>query len=305
MKRILYFGHMRRSYARSDAEALKQVADVTVEDMAQLVWKHSQLPNYVYRYFTSIIWTVRKNDIVWNWTADYPMLPVILAAKMFGKKTVVHIDGYEVHNDPEVGYGIQGRKVRGLIARWILKHVDVVVTQSNDYKDRIGKLVPEANVMVKEEAIDKKYMKGPKEYCTLTAYCTYKNSEKIKGASVFIRASRYIPDVPFYVIKDQPHHTLINFMSRAKVYCQLSWTEQFGFTVLEAMANGCVPVVTNRGSLPEIVSDVGVVVPWDDIEETAKGIKKALSMDGDKARERAEQYTMEKKVESLRRIIDA
>lgn len=305
MKKILYLGHMRRSYARSDAVALKQIADVTVEDMAKLVWRHTQLPYYVYRYFTSIIWNIRKNDIIWNWTADYPMLPVILAAKVFGKKTVIHIDGYEVHDDPEVGYGIQGRKVRGWIARWILKHVDVVVTQSNDYKDRIVKLVPEANVMVKSESICLDTRVTEKSMSVMTAYCSYKNSDKIKGIETYKMASRFLPDVPFYIIKDQPHHKMVEFMERARVYCQLSFTEQFGFTVLEAMANGCVPVVTRRGSLPEIVGDAGLTVAWNDPHATHRAIVKALTMDGTKARERAAEYTMEKKVESLRRIVDA
>lgn len=304
MTRILYLGHMRRSYARSDAVALKQIADVTVEDMARLVWKHSQLPYYVYRYFTSIIWNIRKNDIIWNWTADYPMLPVILAAKLFGKKTVVHIDGYEVHNDPEVGYGIQGRKVRGWIARWILKHVDTVVTQSTDYQKRILRVVPEAHVMVKDEAICIDVHVTEKSRSVLTAYCSYKNSDKIKGVDTFQQASYLIPDVPFYIIKDQPHRKLVEYMERSKVYCQLSFTEQFGFTVLEAMANGCIPVVTRRGSLPEIVGDTGITVAWNDHHATARAIVKALSMDGNKARERAAEYTMERKVESLRRIID-
>ncbi|PZR79480.1 MAG: hypothetical protein DLM65_10655, partial [Candidatus Aeolococcus gillhamiae] len=60
-------------------------------------------------------------------------------------------------------------------------------------------------------------------------------------------------------------------MAAADVLCAPSWSEGFGFAALEAMASGAPVVVSNRGSLPEVVGEAGVIV-----EPTAEAIADAL-----------------------------
>jgi glycosyltransferase involved in cell wall biosynthesis len=55
------------------------------------------------------------------------------------------------------------------------------------------------------------------------------------------------------------------------------------------MACGCVPVVTDRGALPEVVGDAGIYVPYGEEEATAEGITEALQIQrvsGNQARRR-------------------
>ena len=55
----------------------------------------------------------------------------------------------------------------------------------------------------------------------------------------------------------------------------------------EGMLCGCVPVVTDRGAIPEVVGDTGFYVPYGDPEATAEAIKEALNSNkGKQARER-------------------
>lgn len=49
----------------------------------------------------------------------------------------------------------------------------------------------------------------------------------------------------------------------ADALCAPSWSEGFGFAALEAMASATPVVVSNRGALPEVVGDAGVVVEPD------------------------------------------
>jgi glycosyltransferase involved in cell wall biosynthesis len=57
-----------------------------------------------------------------------------------------------------------------------------------------------------------------------------------------------------------PAHQLAALMAGADVLCLPSLFEGFGLPVLEAMACGAPVVVSDRGALPEVVGDAGLVV---------------------------------------------
>lgn len=62
--------------------------------------------------------------------------------------------------------------------------------------------------------------------------------------------------------------------ARASVFVYPSFFEGFGFPPLEAQVCGCPVIVSNRGSLPEIIGDSGLMAePWA-IEAIADAIKK-------------------------------
>jgi len=83
-----------------------------------------------------------------------------------------------------------------------------------------------------------------------------------------------------------------------RVYCALHLllppNHQF-----KAMLCECVPVVTDRGALPEVVGDVGFHVPYGDSKATAAAISKALNCDkGKEARERIKRVFPQQKGET-------
>jgi len=49
-------------------------------------------------------------------------------------------------------------------------------------------------------------------------------------------------------------------MAEADAFCLPSLLESFGLTALEALACGAPVVVSDRGALPEVVGDAGLVV---------------------------------------------
>jgi glycosyltransferase involved in cell wall biosynthesis len=64
----------------------------------------------------------------------------------------------------------------------------------------------------------------------------------------------------------------------AKVFVQPSFWEGFGIDTLSAMAMGVPVVVSDTGSLPEVVGDAGILVDPKSTDSIAGGIKKVLSM---------------------------
>ena len=53
---------------------------------------------------------------------------------------------------------------------------------------------------------------------------------------------------------------LIGHYKTSKYYLQLSRHEAFGVSVVEAMSYGCIPIVSNQYSLPEVIGGGGYIV---------------------------------------------
>ena len=72
---------------------------------------------------------------------------------------------------------------------------------------------------------------------------------------------------------------LVQFYNLAKVYCQPSFGEGFGFPVLEAMSCGCPVVSSSWGSLPEIAGEAALLVE-PEADSLGVGIKRAWESKG-------------------------
>lgn len=67
--------------------------------------------------------------------------------------------------------------------------------------------------------------------------------------------------------------------SAAVTLCTPVWSEPFGLVVIESLACGTPVVAFNRGAMSEIIdSQTGVIVPTNDIDAMAEGIKKARNL---------------------------
>ena len=96
---------------------------------------------------------------------------------------------------------------------------------------------------------------------------------------------------------------LIMLYSESKVYCQLSLHESFGCALVEAMLCDCIPVVTNRGALPEIVGKEGYIIPFGNVNRTVEAIKEALNSYNKGSRTQGEKFSFTKRKEGLLRCI--
>lgn len=103
--------------------------------------------------------------------------------------------------------------------------------------------------------------------------------------------------------------SLAALMARAVVFSLPSFYEGFGLPVLEAMACGTPPVVSDRGALPEVVGNAGVVVSPTP-EAVAHGLRTVLDepeLLGQRsftAAERARDFTWDRTAAGWLRILE-
>lgn len=152
-----------------------------------------------------------------------------------------------------------------------------------------------------------------------------------KGAGTFIKIAKMLPDVLFFVVaptlhayrlqklppnliyigEQPPREMLPLYLNTFDIHCfpSIVGEEAFGNAVLETMACGVPPVVTNFAGLPEVVGDAGRVVAcqtfgqdigsfagYVEPEVLSKAIQELLNDDacrielGKRARERALEF---------------
>ncbi|TGC08022.1 glycosyltransferase family 4 protein [Methanolobus halotolerans] len=249
-----------------------------------------------------LILVISKSDITYSWFAGGHAFLAVILSKIFRKKSIVIAGGGDVAYLPEIDYGAMRKYQRSrFFSNFVLKYADVVLAVSNFTKEEVLRWQKPNKMEVIYNGIDtkKKQCVHKKENMVVTIANRY----KLKGIKTFVEASAHFPNLVFvvigsagYDIKNPPTNVIvtgniindevINWLSKSKVYCQLSYYESFGMGLAEAMACGCIPVATNRAALPEVVGDAGILVPYDDTSAAVEAIKKALNMDGNHARKR-------------------
>ncbi len=149
---------------------------------------------------------------------------------------------------------------------------------------------------------------------------------KIKGADTFIQLAANVPEYKFTLVGADPervgqwvnlpdnlailpyvpNHALPAHYQKAKVIMCLSRAEGMPNVLSEAMLCECVPVGLNISSIPEIIGDTGVVVDSMNMDEIKAGLRKAMKMEGHKARARImDKYPLEAREKKLTEIIEA
>lgn len=263
----------------------------------------------IFKILKGVLWA----DLTFAFFAGTHTFLAVLFSKILRKKLVVVVGGYEVAKLPEIGYGAMSQPIYAHIVKFVLNHADKLLAVSEFNKKEILKYAKPKNIRLIYASspidCDKFRPGGEKEDLVITTGFIKQATIRRKGFETFVKAAEYMPKVKFvlvggylddsisYLKSIAPSNVtftgavgsdvVLRWCQKAKVYCQLSYYESFGMALAEAMACECVPVVTDKGALPEVVGDTGFYVPYGDAEATAAAIKKALNSDkGKKARQR-------------------
>jgi len=304
---IHFVGYLK-TFVKQEFELLQKDHNVTAFDLVIHASSFRQIPKYLIASLSN--WkNVYYSDAVWIWVADYPAIPFIVLAKIMRKPIIVTIMGFEVYAAPDIGYGNQLDPIRGAASRWIIRNVTRCITMSEAYKRITNELEPQAKVVVIHGWVDTKICDDilPEKHGITTSMCEYKVVQLVKGIPIFNAATKDMDSKVIVGDVNIPYESFIEKLKQIKVYCQLSYTDQFPLTLLEAMACGCIPVVSDRDGLPEIVGDVGFIVPYGDVEKTRGAIRLALSStsaDIKAVRDRARMFSIERRNSDVKKMLE-
>lgn len=320
--KILFVYKDFSSFVKTDLEILERHFDVISHQ-----WTRTRDIKNILR----IIWYVLTTDLSFIWFAGGHASRVVFFSKIFKRRSIVVVGGYEVANVPEIDYGLMSSQKSARRVRYVLENTDKILAISEFNKNEILKYTANLkNIKQIYNGVDcdKLKPKGEKENLVITVSIGNSwNRVRLKGLDMFVESAKFLSDVKFLVIGMQgdaleklqylapsnvklidplSQDELIPYYQKAKVYCQLSYRESFGMALAEAMACECVPVVTDNAALPEVVGDTGFYVSYGDPEATTEAIKEALKSDkGKKAKERIENmFSMERRERELVRIIN-
>ncbi|MFH1915999.1 MAG: glycosyltransferase [Nanoarchaeota archaeon] len=319
--RILNVSHDLHNFVGDDIGILKEKYEVDTLTA-------SHLPILVLK-FPVLLYKVARSDLVYLWFANPVSWLTLLFCKLFGKKSAMVSGGYDVVKMPEIDYGIHLHKYLRMFAVWSFKMVDEIILFSQSSKDDLKKNtgLDKGKVVFLAAHTDKfKPPKVKKQDAAVTVGTIRWSNLKRKGIETFVRAAKFAPDIEFWVIgtviDDSIDHLkriatknvhffdfgydekkIVEKVQRAKVYVQVSGHEGFGVAMVEGMLCECVPVVTARGAIPEVVGDTGIYVPLGDAKKTGSATKQALLMDGKKARQRALQFSVEARKKKVLKIV--
>lgn len=323
-KKVLFIYPTPSSFMIKDLDILKSFSNVKP---MKIDVTHRRLEKL--KDILDIFRGVMTSDVSVSWfVLDYAFYATFFS-KLFRKKSVVIAGGFDVVSMPEIGYGAMQNPKHRRKTKFTLKHADNVLAVSESTKKDVLNWVKNAKVETVYHGFDhSKLKRGTKEKLVISVGTSAWHTLKVKGIETFVKSAKFLPDVQFMLIGSHeddsldylktiassnvefvsflPFQELLTYFRKASVYVQVSAQESFGSALAEAMLCECVPVVTNRGAISEVVGDTGFYVPYGNPKATAEAIKKALNSDrGKEARERIENmYPIEKRAKELLKVIE-
>jgi glycosyltransferase involved in cell wall biosynthesis len=221
----------------------------------------------------------------------------LLIAKTLRKKIIVVAGGFDVAK-----YGSMSSIWKSVLVKLMLKFSDKILAVSNSNKNEIIN-----NCKIDQSKIEMIYhgFEELKQICydkKINSIVTIGYIDKLsysrKGIDRFFKLAELLTEVEFHLIgridsnlenisipKNVTLHghlnlhedKFTNLMESAKIYVQFSRHESFGCSIAEAMQYGCIPVVSNCYSLPEVSGNCGLIINnFDNFEQIATQVRELL-----------------------------
>lgn len=282
--KVLFIGLKGSSFCINDEAILRKEFDVLSIYLSTAYLK--ELPILLFRIFKEM----RKRDLAYVWFGDLWAALSVFVCKFLGKGSIIVAGGYDAANEPSLDYGLLNRRFIKYAPIYAFRNCNMVLAVSEFTRSEVMRIRPDpGGVVTVANAIDTdrfRIIEGMDRKSIITVGNVTKRTIFVKGfdnflevvrrspVSEFVHVGRIDPDIKFdkpanlEIVGFKKGEDLVQILNRSKCYLQLSKRESFGVAVIESMACGCIPVVTNIGGLTEAVGDAGITVEpgdWDDV----------------------------------------
>ena len=316
---------IKRSFVKSDISILEAL-DYNVFQI-QSTPKKTVLSFVINRIKEKIksIYYVSRSKILIIWFNDYHAFIPILLSKLFFKKSVIVVGGYDAIVDKQNQHGLFFKKgIRSILAKinyslvseiWVVhkslengceyaKEKFNIVSGVRNFLNHKKLLIKEINTGYDTRFWN--YDKRSEKTGVLTAaFFSDERVINIKGLKIFNKLASLVPEVPFTIVGEtkiqidnfldlspnvnvigvQTNTQMKDLYQKHKFYFQGSRLEGLPNSVCEAMLCGCLPIGSRVFGIPDIIGNTGILF---DTEKDLNQIKDYIMSDtGEKDSKRA------------------
>jgi len=290
---------IKRSFVKSDISILEAL-DYNVFQIQSSPKKTlmSFIINRIKEKIKSILY-VSRSKIVIIWFNDYHAFIPILFSKLFLKKSVIIVGGYDAIVDKQNRHGLFFKKgIRSILARinyslvseiWVVhksleegcryaKEKFNIISGVRSFTNNKKLVIKEISTGYDVRFWD--YDRNNEKIGVMTAaYFSDERVINIKGLKIFNELASLLPDIPFTVIGESkiqidkfinlnPNVNVLGVQTRTqmkqlyqnnKFYFQGSRLEGLPNSVCEAMLCGCIPIGSKVFGIPDIIGNTGIL----------------------------------------------
>jgi glycosyltransferase involved in cell wall biosynthesis len=317
--KILYWDQGKSSFVKKDLEILRtefEVIDYTFRAKSNAFI----LVELFKQALISLYHVLACKIVVCQFSGYHSLVPFIIF-KIFGRKRIIIAGGTDCVAFPSIKYGNFQKKYLKWFTKKSFQLANVVspvdetlikysyTYQANDYKEQ-GYRAYVKNMQALDRVIYNGYdfkkfrivnfTRKENSFLTVAANLNTQFAPKLKGIDLIIEIARDFTECVFTIIggdhlqiDNKPNNLmlignidnaqLVDIYNDNKFYLQLSMSEGFPNALCEAMLCGCIPIVSNVGAMPKIVSEDGIVLERKDISLLKTKIETAINLSLDKS----------------------
>jgi glycosyltransferase involved in cell wall biosynthesis len=311
---ILFIHTIRASFVMTDLEILSKHSEVQcfqypLDKLGKKLMSHIRCQLALLIFLSK---NILRADCLYIWFADYHAFLPVLFGKVFKKRILLILGGYDVTYIPELKYGSFSNPLRILCTRFALRYASMLLPVHSSLADEVrqrvkkinGRIIPLSTGYYPQHW----YCDQIKKDTVLTvgninSLQTYRR----KGIDFFIAVAERCPQYQFHIIGlsqeiidgiSLPHNVIpIGFLprtelrlfyARAKVYVQFSVYEGLPNVLCEAMLCECIPVGSTANGIPDAIGDCGYILKEKTVQQACTCITAAMAT-GQETAKRARQ----------------
>jgi glycosyltransferase involved in cell wall biosynthesis len=317
--RLFFFSTLFTPFIRVDKEILERrfVVRALVDEGV----------NAIPRILAGIL----RSDVSLAWFGSVYAFFLVFFSRLLRRPSIVIVAGADASKDREIHYGIWLNPWKARLVKYAFRKASKVIVVDPFLGEEAKRLAEYdgANIEYLPFGFDPSAWtpSGKKQPFVLTvAACENRSRLRKKGIDKLLEAAAAMAETKFVIVGVQngllaegevpqnatiipfvDQQTLLQYYQRAKVYCQVSYTEGLPNALCEAMLCECIPVGTLRGGIPTAIGETGILIPYGDLSTMIDALKNALSMPDDAGKQArkhiVENFPLERRDRGLKGLV--